>query len=265
MIRDKIKNHLIGLNPEFRYRGEEQTRVEAFSDAVFALALTMLLISTKPTRDFNELLDFTTELVPFGLCLTAIITIWHEHFVFFLRYGFRNPRIVMMNSILLFIVLFYVYPLKFLATLLFYLFWYAVTGTTQVALQVNKMMDGGNVATLMVIYGLGLAAISFMFCMMYRYALKRAGELDLNAIEIFETRVSLVKNILMGSIPLLSVFLALIFYFNQSLSGTISGFTYFLYMPVMMLYGRSVDRRRKRLILDQSKETTEAAVTSTGD
>lgn len=248
MIRDTIKNHLIGLNPDFRYRGEEQTRVEAFSDAVFALALTMLLISTKPTRDFNELLDFTTELVPFGLCLSAIITIWHEHFIFFLRYGFRNPRIIVMNSILLFIVLFYVYPLKFLATLLFYLFWFAITGSSQVATQVNRMMDGGNVATLMVIYGLGLATISFMFCMMYRYALKRARDLDLNEVEIFETRVSLVKNILMGGIPFLSACLALIFYFNQSLSGTISGFTYFLYMPVMTIYGRRTDRQRKKLL-----------------
>jgi uncharacterized membrane protein len=252
MIREKIKNHLIGLNPGFRFRGEEPTRVEAFSDAVFALALTMLLISTKPTRDFNELLDFTSELIPFGLCITAIITIWHEHFIFFLRYGFRNPRVIVMNGILLFIVLFYVYPLKFLATLLVHLFWYLIAHQSSTASQINQMMDGGNVATLMVIYGLGLAAISLMFCLMYRYALRQKNQLGLSALEVFETRVSLTKNILMGSIPLLSVCLALIFSSNQSLSGSISGFTYFLYMPTMMIYGRRMGRRRKKILQEET-------------
>ena len=46
MFRDVIKKHYMGMNQGFRYRGEEPGRLENFSDAVFALAITLLLIST---------------------------------------------------------------------------------------------------------------------------------------------------------------------------------------------------------------------------
>lgn len=45
MLRNVFKKH-VGMNQEFRYRGEEPGRLENFSDAVFALAITLLLIST---------------------------------------------------------------------------------------------------------------------------------------------------------------------------------------------------------------------------
>src|SRR5690606_4445590 len=122
MIREVLKNHYIGMNKEFRFRGEETTRIETLSDAVFALAITLLLISTTPPITFYQLQAFTKDLVPFAICITLISLIWYEHFIFFIRYGFRNKYIVFLNILLLFIVLFYVYPLKFLAKLLVILF-----------------------------------------------------------------------------------------------------------------------------------------------
>ena len=42
MIRDGLKKHYIGMNKEFRYRGEKPRRLENFNNAVFALAITLL-------------------------------------------------------------------------------------------------------------------------------------------------------------------------------------------------------------------------------
>ena len=69
------------MNPDFRYRGVEPGRMENFSDAVFALAITLLLISTSPPTNFDQIKRFVWELIPFSLCITIIILIWHEHFL----------------------------------------------------------------------------------------------------------------------------------------------------------------------------------------
>lgn len=75
------------MNKEFRYRGEEGSRLEAISDSVFALALALLLISTSAPKKFEDIILFTHELLPFAFCIALIILIWHEHFIYFLRYG----------------------------------------------------------------------------------------------------------------------------------------------------------------------------------
>lgn len=45
MQQPSIK-YIIGLNKKFNYRGENQSRVETLSDAVFALAITLLVLSS---------------------------------------------------------------------------------------------------------------------------------------------------------------------------------------------------------------------------
>ena len=69
MLRDAIKKHYLGMNQGFRYRGEEPGRLENFSDAVFALAITLLLISTTPPTNFEQIKRFTYDLIPFLLCI----------------------------------------------------------------------------------------------------------------------------------------------------------------------------------------------------
>ena len=83
MIREALQNRLIGMNRAFRFRGQEPGRLENFSDAVFALAITLLLISTSPPSSFEQVRKFAWEVIPFILCITLIILIWHQHFIFF--------------------------------------------------------------------------------------------------------------------------------------------------------------------------------------
>src|SRR5690606_35103422 len=124
-----------------------------------------------------------------------------------------NQYIVFLNVLLLFIVLFYVYPLKFLAKLLVILFMNFIYifrhgNNTEIWDEFNFMMEGGTVTQLMVIYGFGAASIFLVLALMYRYALKRADELELNAVERFDTRTSIRTNLLMASVPILSAIFA---------------------------------------------------------
>ena len=73
MLRDAVKKHYFGMNTEFRHRGEEPGRLENFSDAVFALAITLLLISTTPPTNFTQIKRFVYDLIPFLFCIAVIV------------------------------------------------------------------------------------------------------------------------------------------------------------------------------------------------
>lgn len=90
MMRESLNKNFLGMNSEFRYRGKEPGRLENFSDAVFALAITLLLISTTPPTNFDQVKRFAFDLIPFLLCITLIITIWYEHYIFF--FAIRNTQ-----------------------------------------------------------------------------------------------------------------------------------------------------------------------------
>jgi uncharacterized membrane protein len=253
MLRETFKQH-IGMNKEFRFRGAEPGRLENFSDAVFALAITLLLISTSPPVSFEQVSRFVWDLIPFSICIVLIILIWYQHFMFFYRYGLRNPGVVVLNTLFLVIVLFYVYPLKFLTK--FSLYPIALLARQDwLVRELSSMMSGKDMAYLMMIYGAGVSAVFFVLALMYRYALKRAGEMELNTIETFDTKSSVTTNLLLGSIPLLSVLLAFVLR-NHVLAGAFSGFAYFLYWPVMMIHGIQVDKKRSRILKEMSASTS---------
>ncbi len=256
MIREGLKKHYIGMNKEFRHRGEEPGRLENFSDAVFALAITLLLISTSPPTNFHQIQRFVIDLIPFFLCVVFIILIWHEHYIFYLRYGLRHGKIIVLNTLFLIIVLFYVYPLKFLTKLIEFGIAYLLNDATLIQ-ELKGMISGNDVADLMIIYGLGATGVFFTLMLMYRYALSNAVELELNKIELFDTKVKIKTNFIMGAVPLWSVLIAT-FFNDYWPAAMIAGFSYCLYWPLMMIHGRMSDRQRKKLIESEGISKSES-------
>lgn len=244
---------MIGMNTEFRFRGKEQTRIETFSDAVFALAITMLIVSTEVPKDFSEMLLFIADIIPFGLCMALIIYIWHEHFIFFIRYGFRNVKIVLLNAVLLFFILFYVFPLKFLAKLLVAIYgnlFMSLFGYDRDTLSgLSSMISNEEMPDLMVIYGLGATSIFLVLYLMYRYALKHKDELELNEIEVFDTQSSLYTHVIMASVPALSALVSIILG-GYWFSSMISGFMYMLYPVIFAIFSNKRNKRRKMLLAE---------------
>src|SRR5579872_1575464 len=113
-MKPLIEQHLIPGEKHFRWRGGEITRLEAFTDAVFAFAVTLLVVSLEVPRTFTELLTAMKGFVAFAICFAILVQVWYEHYIFSRRYGLQTLYTVFLNSVLIFVVLFFVYPLKFL-------------------------------------------------------------------------------------------------------------------------------------------------------
>lgn len=235
----------------FKLRGMEHTRIEGLSDGVFAIAIALLLIASDVPEKFSELKLFLKDFVPFGITIVLLMVIWYQHYVFFIRYGLRDARIVTLNTLLLFLILFYVYPLKFLFKTLFTLFSSLAMGDQEslkyLFTETIPVADG---PFLMIIYGLGAASIFLTLALMYAYALRKKTFLELSKIEEFDTRTSLGNNLAMASVPILSVLIA-----ASGIGGkhsfTIAGFSYFLYNIIMPIYGKQRKKLKQKNFPDQ--------------
>lgn len=250
MFRDNFKAHLIGANKEFRYRGTEPGRLETFSDAVFALAITLLLISTSAPTNFDQIKRFTWELIPFAMAITLIVLIWHGHFVFFYRYGMRHGRVIVYNTAFLILILFYMYPLKFF-TRMFLIPLTGIFGADDFRKELMGLLKTSDWPELMIIYGLGAAAVFLIMTLMYREALLKKDELQLNAIEIFDTKTSITTNLLLAVPPLVSTVVAILM-INSRWAPLFAGFSYWLYPAIMVPYGYRIDKQRKKVLAEMT-------------
>jgi uncharacterized membrane protein len=220
----------------FRLRGTHMSRVDAFSDVVFGFAITLLVVSLEVPHTFEDLNRSLRGFIPFGICFLLLILIWYSHYKFFRRFGLHDLGTIAINGALLFVVLFYVYPLKFLFTVL-----------TNGLLANDGSVFGTNaqMRELMVLYGLGFAAIYLLYTALYANAYRQRRHLQLNPTEAFLTRSSMVEYTLMSSIGLFSALTALLNRHHYYVG--LAGVWYYALIPVAILHGRWERRRLKRL------------------
>ena len=185
MIRELAGHQLVPPEKNFRWRGGEITRLEGFTDAVFAFAVTLLVVSLEVPHTFTELVTAMKGFFAFAICFTMLIQVWYYHYIYSRRYGLQTTYVVVLNAVLLFVVLFYVYPLKFLFTLVV---GGLTNGLTVPHEQLEHMFSSQNqVPALMVIYSIGFIAVCGIFALLYHYAYTKRAELEMNEYEALRT------------------------------------------------------------------------------
>ena len=100
-------------------RRREVSRIEGFSDAVFAFAITLLVVSLEVPKTFDELAAVIRGFPVFAICFALLFQVWWRHYKFFRDYDLEDSTTIALTGLLLFVVLFYVYPLKFLWSAVF--------------------------------------------------------------------------------------------------------------------------------------------------
>ena len=201
------------------WRSHDPSRLETFSDAVFAFALTLVIVSIEVPRSFNDLLETMKGTLSFAVCFTLLFYIWNTQNVFFRRYGLNDNITIVLNGCLLFVVLIYTFPLKFLSLIIFSSGNYVHNG------HVYPMLLDSQVSTLMLIYGAGYTTINVLFFLMYRNAGRQAEKLNLTPKEVYETQTLSYINLFTACVGLLAMAAAEIL--PKEDAGS-SGFIYFL-------------------------------------
>ncbi|HZR04476.1 MAG TPA: TMEM175 family protein [Candidatus Udaeobacter sp.] len=227
----------------FRMRGREVTRLESFADAIFAFALTLLIVSLEVPKSFADLIGTMRGFPAFAVCFVMLASIWNTHYKFSRRFGLDDPTTRFLTCILLFIVLFYVYPLKFLFTL-----------------GINDMIFGRSVpgpvikqsdlATLFSIYSFGFAGIYLAFTLLYLHAWRLRDVLDLSQVEKLETRYIIYRVLAVAVVGLMAAGLALMPWFPSW-----GGLIYLLLVPILRGF-RIVHRRQRAALLPDASHTS---------
>ncbi|WP_290886946.1 TMEM175 family protein [Arenimonas sp.] len=163
----------------FLERGGQVTRVEAFVDAAFAFALTLLVISVErvPTS-ISQLLEALKGVPAFAASFLQLAMFWVAHARWSRRYGMDDRATTFLSLLLVFLALVYIYPLK----LLFGTFFAWITGGWLPS-PLESLRGYSDIRTMFMVYGIAFATLSLCIGALYSRALKQAESLGLDRDE----------------------------------------------------------------------------------
>jgi hypothetical protein len=216
----------------------DSERIEDFSDAVFGFAATLLVVTLEVPRTFPQLVASLWGFVPFALSFLALSLLWTTHRAFFRRYQLADRVTIGLNSVLLFVVLFYIYPLKFMTVSLF------EDVLTRRPLEQSRMFRSTeDVAGMFLVYGMGFAAVFVCYALLYRHAARLAGPLGLDAERLREARMLCRHYCILAGVGVLSSLMAAA---GIGVRWGVPGWVYGLIGPLTWGHAVWSDRRHRR-------------------
>ncbi len=117
MIRETLLKKERAVRNGFRLRGlDSVSRVEALSDGASPSTYAARRLAGS-AANVRRALATMRGFLAFAITFAMLFHVWLTQYKFFRRYGLNDNFTIWMTALLLFVVLFYVYPLKFVWTL----------------------------------------------------------------------------------------------------------------------------------------------------
>lgn len=229
------------LDPAFRWRGHGVSRLEGLTDAVFAIVLALLFLRNQPPGNFDDLLAALKSLAPFAAMFAIIAYVWVESWLYSRRYDLRDGWTMLLQLVLLFLLLFYAYPLKFLFTMLSVMM-FGPIGETTIQSMIGDWQPREMMRPLFILYGVAYGSIFGLLALLYWRAHRVRELLELNVVEAFLTRAAIRQCLIQVGFATTSIAVALV---TVEYGGP--GWVYMFIGPVMAWNGVRTDREVARL------------------
>jgi uncharacterized membrane protein len=216
--------------------GREVSRIEGFSDAVFGFALTLLVVSLEVPESFEDMKAILAGSVPFALMFALMCWIWYEHYAFFRRFDAEDPLTIALNCVLLFIVVFFVYPLKFVFSNVVKLMSGQAFAFRDMSVYDNRL--------LLTVYSAGFVGIMLVFVLLYANVYRKRHVLGLSREDEFDAFAGARTHAISMSLGLVSIVLAWVLPINWF---WVAGPVYALQGPLHWRNGVLISRARAKL------------------
>lgn len=149
-----------------------KSRLEALSDGVFGFAATLMVVEVGSSTEFISFSEELPNFISFGASFFIMMALWKLHYNFFRRTKYVDNWIMTFNMILLFTVLFYIFPVKSLLD----------------SILKQKGMQISELAELFQVYSLGFSVLFLSFSLMYYRAFKKDQKIDNKYVLLFYAR-----------------------------------------------------------------------------
>lgn len=233
MLRKQIFR--IRQRNEFRHRGKDVLRIEALSDGVFAFSVSLLVASLEVPQTFDEMKLIVLGAIPFFLTVGLIFLFWYEQYIYFRRYGLNDLTTIVLNLVYLAVILFYIYPLKFLFSLLIYS-WGGINLFPKATAQGLVILSDEDFPKLIMLFSFGYFLIWFIIFLMHRHVLTLSKNFNFNNFETLFTKKE-ARGALWNSIIGL---IAIVFAWQGK--ETMAGICY-LFIPFVLLLNHFLFKR----------------------
>lgn len=183
----------------FRNRGAEVTRIEAFYDAAFAFAITLMVISIDKIPDSADgLLDALKSVPAFAACFLMIVLFWGAHSTWSRRYGINDRPSQRLSLLTIFLVLVFIYPMRMVFAAFF--FWIS---DGWLPAHISLKNGPGDIHAIIAVFAVAYGSMGLATWALYRHAWKLRVSLDLDAHEMVVTRFSVLR---WAAVPIVSAF-----------------------------------------------------------
>ncbi len=224
----------------FRLRGMDMTRTETFTDAAFAFALTLLVVSIDSIpASYDELLAAVQGIPAFGLACALLFLFWYGHWNWSRRYGLEDFPSIVLSFVLVFVVLCYVYPMRYITSI--FVGW--ISGD-RIDAEAHQSLSLDELYGVFTVYSIGFVALCGIVLLLYLRAWTRRDDLELDAKERHVTRTEIGTWAILGGVGCIAILMGL---FAPPRLYTVPGWAYMLLPVLMPAWGFYRDRQLRRL------------------